>query len=276
MRYLLSILAAVVLAGCAATDVDVEGRDFMVQEASVAPNETRASRDLMASLVGSSGPTYVTMVVFEPDTQGTQAGKEASPKSPITSGSGFVVDSSGYVMTAGHVAVAKGNGVSARAANGRIYSGTVVDVLPGNDMALVKLRGFSGKAVTPATSQCVAKGAMVYSLGKPHAQGDTARIGKLDSMHFGRAVAYGKFGYPDAMVLRMNTQKGESGGPLFNGEGRLVGMVVSTLFDGNGRPINQAHAVPVSNLAGFLCKHVQCKGSWQTLASASADNCPDI
>ena len=65
-----------------------------------------------------------------------------------------------------------------------------------------------------------------------------------------------KFGYPDAMVLRLSTQKGESGGPLFDQRGDLVGMVVSTLYDNAGQPLNLAHAVPSRTLAGFLCGNV--------------------
>jgi S1-C subfamily serine protease len=227
----------------------------------------------IAGLVKAAGPSYVTLTISEIDTNGS-AGKGGQRKIAITSGSGFLVERSGYVLTAGHVAVSKGYGVSARAANGRIYSGVVVDVLPSNDMALIKLRGYSGHAVSPTANQCMARGATVFSLGKPHAQGDTARVGLLDSMHFGRAVAYGSFGYKDAMVVRMNTQKGESGGPLFNGSGNLVGMVVSTLSDASGRPLNLAHAVPATDLAGFLCQHISCTGNWQTLAQQSTDSCP--
>ena len=160
---------------------------------------------------------------------------------PATSGSGFLVDGSGYVMTAAHVALGKGNEVSARAANGRVYGGQVIAILPDNDMALIRLKGYSGRAATPAKNQCISPGSMVYSLGKPHAQGDTARIGKLEAMSYGRAVQYGKFGYPDAMVLKMGTQKGESGGPVFNEQGQLVGMVVSTL-DGRQRQPHQSRA----------------------------------
>ena len=76
-------------------------------------------------------------------------GRDKDSKTPVTSGSGFVVDSSGYVMTAAHVAVGKGYTVSARAADGRLYSGKVVNILPGNDMALIKLKRFNGPAVVP-------------------------------------------------------------------------------------------------------------------------------
>ena len=101
-----------------------------------------------------------------------------------------------------------------------------------------------------------------------------ATAGEVEAMHFGRPVQYGKFGYPDAMVLKMNTQKGESGGPLFDGSGRLVGMVVSTLTDAQGQPLRLAHAVPATSLAGFLCSNVACSPDWQALAGQSTGSCP--
>ena len=272
-RLIFPALAAVLLAGCsAASNVDLESRNIVVEQ-NAEPAASGVIPPSMAGLIRDSGPTYVTLTVSEIDTQGS-LGKDQRNKIAITSGSGFLVDKSGYVMTAAHVAVAKNYAVSARAANGRIYSGSVVDVLPGNDMALIKLRGYSGREVAPAASNCLARGAAVFSLGKPHAEGDTARMGQLESMHFGRAVQYGKFGYPDALVLRMNTKKGESGGPLFDGSGHLVGMVVSTLTDNEGQLLNLAHAVPATSLARFLCANLACTGNWQTLARQSTDNCP--
>lgn len=274
MRHSTVAALALLLAGCAGTqDVELEGRDFTLQQNATPAAAAATSSEDITRLVHASGPTYVTLVVSEHETQGSQLVKDGNRDVPVTSGSGFVVDPSGYVMTAAHVAVQMGYSVSARAANGRVYTGKVVAILPANDMALIKLRGYMGKAVSPAGPQCLTRGEMVYSLGKPHAQGDTARIGQLESMHFGRPVAYGKFGYPDAMVLRMSTQKGESGGPLFNQQGQLVGMVVSTLSDASGNSINLAHAVPASSLAQFLCARTSCQGNWQSLSQSTAAGC---
>ncbi len=270
IRHLLLAVLALALAACAATqDVELEGRDISVEQ-NAEPAANFAMSRSIAGLVRAAGPTYVTLTVsaVEPN-----PGKDTRNGVAVTSGSGFLVDPSGYVMTAGHVAVTKGNRVSARAANGRVYSGSVVDIRRDNDMALIKLRGYSGKAAPPVADNCVERGATVFSLGKPHAQGDTARIGQLEAMHFGRSVQYGKFGYADAMVLRMNTQKGESGGPLFDEQGRLIGMVVSTLSDGDGQPLNLAHAVPATSLAAFLCSHIACSGTWKALAAQSTRNC---
>ncbi len=264
-------LAALCLAACSTTQsVDLESRNISVEE-----NAEPAGAGSVASvshLLPVSGPTYVTLTVSEVDHE-VASSKPENRRGAITSGSGFIVDSAGYVMTAAHVAVHKGNSVSARAANGRIYSGKVIGILPSNDMAIIKLRGYAGKAANPASPGCASKGDLVYTLGKPHAQGDTARIGALESLHFIRPVTYGKFGYPDAMVLKMGTQKGESGGPVFDGNGRLIGMVVSTLSDGTGRSINLAHAIPATTLASYLCSQMTCGPLWSALTSKSTDSC---
>lgn len=260
---------SVVLAGCAAGDVDLESRSFSLEQ-----NAQPAAAPLtqgMTSLVSLVGPSYVTLTVSKVDDK-TKSGEKSS-KTAVTSGSGFVVEGDGYVLTAAHVAVETGNSVSARAANGRVYSGTVVSILPENDIALIKLRGFKGHAAVPVSGACMNAGATLFSLGKPHAQGDTARFGTVISMNFGKPVQYGKYGYADAMVMKMNTQKGESGGPVFDSQGKLAGMVVSTLSDANGMPLNMAHAVPSTTLARFLCSNTRCSVGWAALAPYAGRIC---
>ena len=56
-------------------------------------------------------------------------------------------------------------------------------------------------------------------------------------------------------------------------QGDLVGMVVSTLYDNAGQPLNMAHAVPSRTLAGFLCTNTQCSTQWRAIAAGSA-RCP--
>ncbi len=261
------------LAGCmdpANQEIDLESRTIAVEQNAVPAGI--GSVDDVAHLLPSTGPTYVTLTITEIDRNFNGKASDQSRRA-ITSGSGFIVESDGYVMTAAHVAVARGNLASARAANGRIYSGAVVAVNPANDMAIIKLRGYSGKSVKPAQTACVSPGSLVYSLGRPHSQGDTARVGSLESMRFGRPVSYGKFGYPDAMVLKMGTQKGESGGPVFDGQGQLVGMIVSTLSDQNGQSINLAHAVYGSSLGQFLCSQTNCSAEWAAMARQSPERC---
>jgi S1-C subfamily serine protease len=270
----LIVIASLALSACVGTapPVGIESRDFSITENTV-PTSGAGAGTAAASvehLLHRTGPTYVTLNVTAVDRFETG---ERARKFAITSGSGFLVDGNGYVMTAAHVAVEKGNAINARAANGKIYSGQVVAINKANDMAIVKLRGFSGPSVVPAAPGCAARGDLVYTLGRPHAQGDTVRVGAFESRRFGRAVSYGKFGYPDAMVMRMGTQKGESGGPLFDGNGKLIGMVVSTLSDSNGNSINLAHAIPSTALAKFYCENTNCSANWTAIANTELDNC---
>ena len=268
-RFIVLSSATLILAGCSTNEIDLESRSINVQQTAQPAGGPLAQGT--ATLVGQVGPSYVTLTVSTAFDKSQNRVRDNT--SPVTSGSGFVVDGSGYVMTAGHVAVKTGNLVSARAANGRIYSGSVVNILPGHDLALIKLRGFKGHSTVPVANGCLLKGATLFSLGKPHAQGDTARFGTVESMSFGRPVQYGKFGYPDAMVMRMSTQKGESGGPVFDDKGKLAGMVVSTLSNGNGMPLNLAHAVPSATLAKFLCSSTNCSANWAALARNAEQPC---
>lgn len=274
MTRFLPLLFAVLLSSCAADGgpgLDLESRSIAVEQNAVPASGAGASQSV-SHLLPATGPTYVTLTVSRGDPSNSSDARSAGTQA-ITSGSGYVVDGSGYVLTAAHVGVGKGNLVAARAANGRIYSGSVIAIKPENDMALIRLKGFAGRAVSPAAPGCVAKGDLVYTLGRPHSQGDVARVGAFESKHFGRAVAYGKFGYPDALVLHMGTQKGESGGPVFDGSGKLIGMVVSTLSDSDGNSINLAHAIPSTALAGFYCSNASCSPDWAALVNKSVDDC---
>ncbi len=261
---------ALVLTGCNTT-ADVEGPRAFNVETGFTPAGLALS-NAMPSLVARTSPSYVTLIVHKERGKTRQA-QELLPDS-VTSGSGFLVDGEGHIITAGHVAVAPGYTVSARGADGRLYEGTVIAVRKENDMALVRLRGFNGSPVQPAASPCMAAGDPIFSLGKPHAQGDTARTGEVQSMSFGRPVTYNGFGYPDAVVLRMSTRKGESGGPVFNAKGELTGMLVSTLSDGNGRSLHLAHAVSSNKIGELICKNTSCSTRWRALAGQNTKSCP--
>lgn len=271
MRSVAAIASAFVLAGCMSTASGPIDPRVIDIEASAAPAGSVISQS-MTGLVEQTSPSYVTLIVHAAQKK-SRTTTDTLPDA-LASGSGFVVDDEGHVVTAGHVAVNPGSTVDGRGADGRLYRGKVVGVSRSPDLALIRFTDFSGRPVRPAASPCMRPGDPVFSLGKPHAMGDTARIGQVQSMSFGRAVSYYEFGYPDAMVLRMNTRKGESGGPLFNARGELVGMLVSTLSDGNGRPLNLAHAIPSSMIAEFLCTNISCGQRWRALARVDTGQCP--
>lgn len=270
----LLLCSSLALAACAGdSPVGLETRAIALdQSAGIVGAAGGTDAEAVAHLQPATSPTYVTLTVAQSDAATIQAASNGAT-TPITSGSGFIVSGDGYVVTAAHVAVAVGNEITARAANERIYTGVVSAIDRANDMALIKLRSYNGRVVVPSAPACMAKDALVFTYGKPHGKGDTQRLGSLRALHFGRAVAYGNYGYQDAMVLHMGTQRGESGGPVFNGQGQLVGMVVSTLSDETGKSITLAHAQHSNTIARFICAHGVCPAGWQALAAKSVDSC---
>lgn len=268
MRYLVPIVAMLLLTGCLRSETGPRNFDISTATATPASADPQAAQHLLAS----TSKSYVTMVVYEASLKDLQS-RDTMPDA-VTSGSGFVVDNNGHVMTAGHVGVARGWYVSLTGPNGRIYRGKVKELRENNDMALIQVTDPVGlKPVTPIDDPCLRTGDPILSLGKPRQHTNTARLGSVASMSFGRPVSYKGFGYPDAMVLRLETRKGESGGPVFDGRGRLAGMVVSTLSDGAGRPLNLAHAVTAPMIADFICSATNCSPAWRALAARSIAEC---
>jgi len=265
------LLSALLLLGACSAAEDATPRDITLAPGN--ETTTAAFNGQINDLVANAAKSYVTLAVKDPTLDSSQ--EVGVPRETITAASGFAIDNEGHVLTAAHVAIASGWLVTARGPNGVKYQGRVLATMPKMDMAIVKLVRYGAlRPVTPAASPCLDLGAPIYSLGKPRKKGDTARLGSVVSLSFGRPVSYQGYGYSDAMVLRMQTRAGESGGPVFNADGKLIGMIVSTLSDGTGRPLDLAHAVTMPMLADFVCSKIDCAPAWRALVNQSVNNCP--
>ena len=265
MRMLAAGLALAALAGCAAEqNLTLQGDS---RDIALVVDAASASPDALSDAIARASPAFVTLLVKKPRRK-----SDLGAAKGVATGSGFIIDGAGHALTAGHVAVAPGLRVSARAADGRIHTGRVVAVSTVPDIGLIQFDRLRARPLVPAASPCLKKGETVFSLGRPRKERETARVGELVSMHFGTPVRYGRFGYDDAMMVRMNTHRGESGGPLLNARGELVGMIVSTLSRG-GRSLYLAHAIPLTDLARFYCAQAECSERWRRLAGMTTRSC---
>ena len=135
-------------------------------------------------------------------------------------GTGFVVDSSGLMLTCYHV-VRGANRIDARM-DGQQFSARVVSADPKNDLALLQLRGEGPfPALTLARTSAGSMGNVVHAFGFPLSSGEDGRM----KVTAGRVSGTAQTGGKPALELHMNVEPGNSGSPVVNGRGDVVGIV---------------------------------------------------
>lgn len=270
MKRLSIILAFLALSAC--TSGPQSGRSIEVSH-SVPVSSTVFSKDV-GSLVKKRAHSYVSLAITQPERRQSDSIERERTK-VVTTGSGFVIDNKGHVITAAHVGQKRGWKVVATGPNGQLYQGRVIALRHIGDMALIKLDNPDTLTpVTPTPTPCLPLGSSILSIGKPGLNRDIARVGTVSKLHFGQKVRYQKYGYNDAMVLRLQTRRGESGGPVFNENGDLVGMIVSTLSSAAGRYLDLAHAVHTPSIGKFICSKTKCSKAWRAIAAKRVKSCP--
>ena len=152
----------------------------------------------------------------------------------VSSGSGFIVDKDGYVLTNAHV-VGNSARVKVRLPTGKEHTGHVVEVDQVADLALLKLdmkRGEKLPALKFGLSSAVRPGEWVVAMGSPLALSNTITAGIVSCVHReGKELGLekGNMGYlqTDASITI-----GNSGGPLVNLDGEVVGVNTLTAAPG--------------------------------------------
>jgi serine protease Do len=158
-------------------------------------------------------------------------------------GSGFIVDSSGYILTNYHV-IEGADRITVTLADGRVFRGTVAGSDPAIDVALVHIPNTSNLPVAPlGNSDELRAGEWVCAIGNP--------LGYVHSVTVGVVSFIGRKLFDPSLDDYIQTDAainfGNSGGPLINSRGEVVGInsAISSKASSIGfaLPINQAVAV---------------------------------
>jgi S1-C subfamily serine protease len=143
---------------------------------------------------------------------------------PKTSGTGTVVSKNGYVLTAAHV-VAGGGRVKVLSVKG-LKPATVMRVDEANDLAIIQVAESDLNTLPVAPSRGVRLGQSVATIGFPNItiQGFSPKVtrGEISSLN-------GIGDDPRSWQISAPVQAGNSGGPLLDASGNLIGIVVSKL-----------------------------------------------
>ncbi len=152
-------------------------------------------------------------------------------------GSGFVIDSDGYIMTNHHVVDDVG-AIEITLGDGRRLPADIVGTDPLTDLAVLKVEAHELLTIEWGDSQEVAVGTPVWAVGSPFGLQQTVTFGIISGKHrvdF-RATQdgdklHGGTAYGDLMQSDVALNPGNSGGPLVNSLGQVVGVNAAILGD---------------------------------------------
>ncbi len=180
-------------------------------------------------------PSVVQILVssYGPQNEGTQGRTSVVIGRQQSTGSGFVIDPEGYIMTNAHVVNgahrvqivlpadnADGTLATALSGRSRLVAAQIVGITTELDLAVLKVEGLKLPALSLATYSQVRQGEMVFAFGSPN--------GLRNSLSHGLVSAVARQVDPDSPQIFVQTDApinpGNSGGPLVNIRGELVGV----------------------------------------------------
>ncbi|WP_328472689.1 trypsin-like peptidase domain-containing protein [Actinoplanes sp. NBC_00393] len=160
-----------------------------------------------------------------------------------SSGSGFVFDDRGHIVTNAHV-VAGGGSVSIVGADGRRHTAELVGADRSNDIAVLRVPTDAGltrlELADPRTTQV---GQPVLAVGSPLGLSGTVTAGIISALD--RQVRLGGATRQTAVQTDASINPGNSGGPLVNARGEVVGVNTAIATLEGGGSIGIGFAVPI-------------------------------
>lgn len=166
-------------------------------------------------------------------------GGPVRPRQTNSLGSGFVIDPSGIVITNNHV-IGEANDITVILQDGTKLKAEIVGKDPKIDIAVLKVKSEKPlKHVAFGDSETLRSGDWVVAIGNPYGLGGTVTAGIVSAR--GRNIESGP--YDNYIQTDAAINKGNSGGPLFNMKGEVVG-INTAIFSPTGGSVGIGFAVP--------------------------------
>ncbi len=185
---------------------------------------------------------------------------QAAPRHATALGSGFIIDPAGYVVTNNHV-VDHASEVTIRLTDESVYTAKVVGVDPQTDLALLEIdAGKPLPSLKLGDSDTADVGDWVVAVGNPFGLGGTVTAGIISAR--GRNIQAGP--YDDFLQVDASINRGNSGGPLFDLDGNVIG-VNTAIYSPNGGSVGIGFAIPsnmVKTVVAQLREHGSVERGW--------------
>jgi len=197
---------------------------------------------------------------FAPDNNGEEGpdynGDEKGKEKPLTRkrqslGSGFIIDPSGIIITNNHV-IDKADEIMIKMPDGREFKATVIGKDSKLDLAVLKVKADKPLPYVKFGDDSKSRiGDWVLAIGNPYSLGGTITAGIISARNRDiNSGPYDKYIQTDASINR-----GNSGGPMFNMDGEVIG-INTAIYSPSGGNIGIGFAIP-SNQAQHVISQLR-------------------
>ena len=170
-------------------------------------------------------------------------GPRGGMRSQSSLGSGFIIDATGFVVTNNHV-IEGADQIDITLSDGTVYPAKLVGTDTDVDLALLKMESKTPFQFVPwADSDTADVGQWAMAIGNPFGLGGTVTVGIISARN--RNINAGSF--DDFIQTDAAINKGNSGGPLFNIRGEVIGINTAIISPGSeGGSVGVGFSVPAN------------------------------
>src|SRR5678815_1687414 len=148
------------------------------------------------------------------------------------SGSGFVISSDGYIVTNNHV-IEDAIDIKVNFSDGRIEKAELKGTDPSTDIAVIKIYGSGQKALSFANSDSLKVGQIAIAIGNPLGLQHSVTAGVVSALGRTLRATNGRL-IDDVIQTDAALNPGNSGGPLVNSSGQVIGMNTAVIQSAQG------------------------------------------
>jgi S1-C subfamily serine protease len=210
------------------------------------PAEERRRPDGRPNQRGGNGPT-------ERGGNGPAGRAPKEPQLAPASGSGFIISTDGFVVTNNHV-IENARDIRVSLADGRTVPAELKGADPSTDIAVLKIDVSGLKALSFADSEALQPGQIAIAIGNPLGLQHTVTAGVVSALGRTLRASNGRL-IDDIIQTDASLNPGNSGGPLVNSLGQVIGVNTATILSAQGL----CFAVS-SNLAAFVAGKLIMEG----------------
>jgi serine protease Do len=170
-------------------------------------------------------------------------------------GSGVIVTDDGYVLTNNHV-IEGADEVRVALSDGRDFTATVVGADSRTDVAILKIEADDLPVAVLTDSDLIRVGDIVFALGNPLGIGQTVTMGIVSATGRRQIGILGHGSYEDFIQTDAAINQGNSGGPLVDAQGRIIGINTAILSRTGGN-IGIGFAIPTNLVSNVMESLIQ-------------------